>query len=118
MNPARCRMATRPTWRAARTDVRSREVISLRTTSSPPRLGMRANLAQFSLLIVVNLFVGGMVGLERTVVPLIGSEEFQLSSTTLITSFIVSFGLVKAFANLISGQLADRFGRKRILVLG
>ena len=79
---------------------------------------MRANLGQFSLLILVNLFVGGMVGLERTVVPLIGSEEFKLSSTTLITSFIVSFGLVKAFANLISGQLADRFGRKRILVLG
>lgn len=111
-------MATPPTWRAARTDVRSREVTSPRPASAPPRLGIRANLGQFSLLVIVNLFVGGMVGLERTVVPLIGSEEFKLSSTTLITSFIISFGLVKAFANLISGQLADRFGRKRILVLG
>lgn len=67
---------------------------------------------------MVNLFVGGMVGLERTVVPLIGSQEFKISSTTLITSFVVGFGLVKAFANLISGQLADRHGRKRILILG
>jgi MFS family permease len=59
-----------------------------------------------------------MVGLERTVVPLIGSEEFGLESTTLIISFIVSFGIVKAFANLVSGQLADSWGRKRVLVLG
>lgn len=81
-------------------------------------LGLRANWPQFALLILVNAFVGGMVGIERTVVPLIGTEEFQLSSTTLITSFIVSFGLVKALANLVSGQLADSWGRKRVLVLG
>src|SRR5262249_41722089 len=66
----------------------------------------------------INAFVGGMVGLERTVVPLIGAEEFGIASTTLILSFIVSFGLIKAFANLVSGQLADSWGRKRVLILG
>lgn len=82
------------------------------------RLGLRENWRQFSLLVLVNAFVGGMVGIERTVVPLIGSEQFHLESTALITSFIVSFGLVKAFANLVSGQLADTWGRKRVLVAG
>lgn len=82
------------------------------------RLGLRENWRQFALLILINAFVGGMVGIERTVVPLIGSEEFRIQSTTLITSFIVSFGLVKACANLVSGQLADTWGRKRVLVLG
>lgn len=82
------------------------------------RLGLRENWQQFSLLILINAFVGGMVGLERTVVPLIGSEEFKITSTTLVVSFIVSFGLVKAFANLIAGHLADRYGRKHLLVFG
>lgn len=82
------------------------------------KLGLKENWPQFALLVLVNAFVGGMVGIERTVVPLIGAEEFHLASTTLITSFIVSFGLVKAFANLVSGQLADVWGRKRVLVLG
>lgn len=85
---------------------------------SAVRLGLRENWPQFALLVVINAFVGGMVGIERTVVPLIGAEEFHLASTTLITSFIVSFGVVKAFANLVSGQLADVWGRKRVLVLG
>ena len=88
---------------------------------APPgviQLGLRANWRQFALLVLVNAFVGGMVGLERTVVPLIGAEEFQLASTTLVTSFIVSFGIVKACANLVAGQLADMYGRKRVLVLG
>ena len=70
------------------------------------------------MLLLVNAFVGGMVGLERTVVPLIGSEEFKLTSTTVIASFIASFGISKAFTNLVSGQLADGWGRKRVLVLG
>lgn len=73
-------------------------------------LGLRENWRQFALLVLVNAFVGGMVGIERTVVPLIGAEQFHLESTALITSFIVSFGLVKAFANLVSGQLADTWG--------
>ncbi|WFP61334.1 MFS transporter [Mesorhizobium sp. WSM4904] len=81
-------------------------------------LGLKANWKQFALLVLINAFVGGMVGIERTVVPLIGAEEFGVASTTLVTSFIVSFGVVKACANLVSGQLADRWGRKRVLILG
>jgi MFS family permease len=80
--------------------------------------GLAANWRQFALLALINAFVGGMVGLERTVVPLIGAEEFHLTSATLVTSFIVSFGVVKALANLVSGILADRWGRKHVLVLG
>jgi MFS family permease len=92
-------------------------------TSAIPRprgvtLGLLANWRQFALLVLVNAFVGGMVGIERTVVPLIGAEEFHLSSTTLIVSFIISFGVIKALANLVSGQLADTWGRKHVLVLG
>ncbi len=89
-----------------------------RVERRPIALGLRANWRQFALLVLINAFVGGMVGIERTVVPLIGSQEFGIKSTTLVVSFIVSFGLVKAFANLVSGQLADRWGRKRVLVLG
>jgi MFS family permease len=82
------------------------------------RLGLKENWRQFSLLVLVNAFVGGMVGLERTVVPLIGSGEFGLVLRTAIFSFIVTFGLVKALSNLFAGGLADRYGRKRILVAG
>jgi len=81
-------------------------------------LGLKANWRQFALLVLINAFVGGMVGIERTVVPLIGAEEFGINSTTLVVSFIVSFGVVKALTNLVSGQLADSWGRKRLLVLG
>lgn len=79
---------------------------------------MRENWQQFSLLVLINAFVGGMVGIERTVVPLIGSEEFRIASTTIVVSFIVSFGVVKAVANLVSGHFADIYGRKHMLVLG
>ena len=92
--------------------------MSATSVAVPVRLGLKENWRQFSLLVLINAFVGGMVGIERTVVPLIGTEEFRVASTTLVTSFIVSFGLVKAFANLISGHLADTWGRKRVLVLG
>jgi MFS family permease len=90
------------------------------TADSAPSvtLGLRANWPQFSLLVLINAFVGGMVGLERTVVPLIGSEEFKIASSTLVASFIISFGIIKAFANLVSGHLADVWGRKRVLVIG
>ena len=81
-------------------------------------LGLRANWRQFALLILINAFVGGMVGIERTVVPLIGVDQFHLASTALVTSFIVSFGVVKACANLVSGHLADVWGRKRVLIIG
>src|SRR5512143_1316667 len=81
-------------------------------------LGLRANWPQFSLLVLINAFVGGMVGLKRTVVPLIGAEEFKIASTTLVVSFSVSFGVIKALANLVSGHLADVWGRKRVLVIG
>src|SRR6266481_5029297 len=94
------------------------ETASANTAGSSVRLGLKKNWQQFALLVVVNAFVGGMVGLERTVVPLIGAEEFHLASTTLVVSFIVSFGIVKACANLVSGQLADPWSRKRVLILG
>src|SRR5438309_6902154 len=81
-------------------------------------LGLRANWRQFALLVVVNAFVGGMVGLERAVVPLLAEHDFGLVSRTAALSFIVSFGIVKALANLFAGRLSDRIGRKRILVAG
>jgi MFS family permease len=82
------------------------------------RLGLRENVAQFSLLVLVNAFVGGMVGLERTVVPLIGTEEFHIGSEIVVFSFIIAFGVVKAILNLVSGLLADRYTRKTVLVAG
>ncbi len=94
------------------------EPSSPQSAGSRVRLGLKENWRQFALLVLINAFVGGMVGIERTVVPLIGSKEFGITSTTLVVSFIVSFGVVKALANLISGQLADTWGRKRVLVLG
>ncbi len=81
-------------------------------------LGLRENWQQFSLLVLINAFVGGMVGLQGTVIPLIGAQEFKIASTTAVLSFIVSFGVIKAFANLVSGHFADVYGRKHMLVLG
>ena len=82
------------------------------------RLGLRANAAQFSLLVGVNALVGGMVGLERSVLPLVGEHDFGLHSKTLILSFVLAFGVAKAFTNLAAGSLAERLGRKRVLVIG
>jgi MFS family permease len=82
------------------------------------QLGLGANLGQFSLLVLINAFVGAMVGLERTVVPLIGEQEFGLASKTAIVSFIVSFGVTKALLNLVAARLSERVGRKPILVVG
>ena len=87
-------------------------------TGLPPRLGLRANWRQFTLLALVNAFVGGMIGLERTVVPLIGEQEFGLVSKTAIVSFIVSFGITKALCNLFAAYLSETWGRKKVLVLG
>jgi MFS family permease len=81
-------------------------------------LGLRPNLAQFSLLVAVNALVGAMVGLERSTLPLIGEDEFGLSSSAAVLSFIVAFGLAKSFTNLGAGALAERVGRRRLLILG
>jgi MFS family permease len=82
------------------------------------QLGLRANWQQFSLLVLVNAFVGGMVGLERAVVPLLAERDFNLASKAIILSFIISFGVVKALANLFAGRMSDRIGRKGILIVG
>ncbi|MDQ3723665.1 MAG: MFS transporter [Actinomycetota bacterium] len=82
------------------------------------QLGLRENRAQFSLLVAVNAFVGAMVGLERTTLPLIGSEDFGLSSATAVLSFIAAFGLAKALTNLGAGAYATRIGRRRLLIAG
>jgi len=87
-------------------------------TTAPVRLGLRANAAQFSLLLGLNALVGAMVGLERSVLPLVGEDDFGLSSTSAILTFIVAFGVAKALANLAAGALADRAGRRRLLILG
>ena len=87
-------------------------------TATAVRLGLRANAGQFALLVALNAFVGAMIGLERSVLPLIGEEDFGLSSKSAILSFVVAFGCAKAVANLAAGGLADRAGRKRLLVLG
>jgi MFS family permease len=82
------------------------------------RLGLRANAGQFGLLVGLNALVGAMVGLERSVLPLVGSQNFGLDSTTTILAFVLAFGAAKALSNLASGELAERIGRKRLLVLG
>jgi MFS family permease len=82
------------------------------------RLGLRANARQFALLVALNALVGGMVGLERSVLPLIGKDEFGLRSSSAILAFVVAFGAAKALTNLAAGELAERAGRKRLLVLG
>ncbi|MGQ0744744.1 MAG: MFS transporter [Acidimicrobiales bacterium] len=85
---------------------------------APPALGLRANLAQFSLLVAVNALVGGVIGQERTVLPLLAEREFGIAATTAGLTFIVAFGLTKALANLAAGAWADRVGRKPVLVAG
>lgn len=83
-----------------------------------PQLGLRENLAQFSLLVVVNAFVGAMVGMERSILPAIAEEEFALAAKVGVLSFIVVFGTTKALTNYVAGRLSDAFGRKRVLVAG
>ena len=100
----------------------------MRTAPRPPaaaappsggtRLGLRENLAQFSLLVAVNALVGGMIGQERTVLPLLATEEFGLTAFTSTLTFIGAFGIVKAITNFFAGALSDRHGRKPVLVAG
>ena len=81
-------------------------------------MGLRENLAQFALLVGVNALVGGMIGQERTVLPLLADRRFHLTAYTATLSFIVAFGVVKAVTNFFAGTLSDRFGRKPVLVAG
>src|SRR5258708_22194514 len=83
-----------------------------------PVLGLRANWRQFALLVAINAFVCGMVGLERSVIPLLARDEFGLASKTAAVSFIATFGLAKAVANLYAGRLSERFSRRTILLAG
>ena len=82
------------------------------------RLGLRENVAQFTLLVVVNAFVGAMVGIERSILPLLAEREFQLAARTAILSFIVVFGVTKAITNYVAGRFSDRIGRRHILIAG
>ncbi|MFN5652613.1 MAG: MFS transporter, partial [Flavobacteriia bacterium] len=85
---------------------------------SKTQLGLKENWQQFSLLVLVNVFVGGMVGLERSILPHLAEQEFQLAAKTAILSFIVVFGITKALTNYFTGTLANRWGRKNLLILG
>jgi MFS family permease len=82
------------------------------------KLGLKANWKQFSLLVIVNAFVGGMIGLERTIIPQIAEVEFGLAVKSAILSFIIVFGVTKAITNYYTGTLVNRFGRKNLLVAG
>ena len=87
-------------------------------SAATTRLGLRENAGQFALLVALNAFVGAMVGLERSMLPLVGERDFDLASKSAILSFVVAFGIAKALSNLAAGGLADRVGRKRLLVIG
>ena len=87
-------------------------------TRKQPRLGLRANLVQFCLLVAVNALVGGMVGQEQTVLPLLAREHFHLTGYTLLLTYVLAFGVTKAGTNYFAGTWSDRFGRKPVLVVG
>src|SRR5262245_43441944 len=110
---------TQPIWKPEQIAVQSPE-IATQNLEQPPsvQLGLRANWQQFGLLVLVNAFVGAMVGLERTILPLLAEADFGMGSRTAILSFLVSFGLTKALANLLAGRWSDRLGRKPILIAG
>ncbi|MFK5635529.1 MULTISPECIES: MFS transporter [unclassified Ornithinimicrobium] len=88
------------------------------TPTRPVRLGLRANAAQFALLVAVNALVGGMVGQQQTVLPLLAEQEFGLTGYTFIFTYVAAFGITKAVANWFAGTLSDRWGRKPVLLLG
>ena len=86
--------------------------------SKAPVLGLGANWRQFVLLVAINAFVGGMIGLERSILPGLAGADFGITSATVAVSFIATFGLTKAFANLFAGRLSSRFSRRSLLIAG
>src|SRR5210317_1649866 len=86
--------------------------------SDTVKLGLKQNWKQFTLLVIINAFVGGMVGLERTIFPKFAEIEFGVASKTAILSFIIAFGITKAITNYFTGKLANKVGRKNLLVIG
>jgi MFS family permease len=98
--------------------IEAKATASVAGGDSDVRLGLRANLAQFLLLVAVNALVGGMIGQERTVLPLLATEVFGLAALSSALTFIVAFGLTKAVTNFVAGALSDRYGRKPVLVAG
>jgi MFS family permease len=82
------------------------------------KLGLKENIYQFTLLVIVNAFVGAMIGLERTLLPEIAEKDFNMVAKTAILSFIIVFGLTKAITNYFAGRFSDRYGRKIVLVIG
>jgi MFS family permease len=90
----------------------------MRATNRPLRLGLRANAAQFTLLVAINALVGGMVGQQQTVLPLLATDVFGLTGYTFIFTYVAAFGITKAIANYLAGTLSDRYGRKPVLLIG
>src|SRR5262245_47012357 len=114
--------ASRRFRRPVRAVSRARPPCSLRAVAATPDravvLGLRANAGQFTLLVGVSALVGAMVGQERAIVPLLATDVFGLTTATAALSFLVAFGITKAVTNLVAGALADRVGRKPVLVAG
>ncbi len=92
--------------------------MNMNKVAAPHSLGLKANRHQFLLLVLINAFVGGMVGLERTILPQIAEQEFHIAAKSAIFSFIVVFGIVKAFGNYLSGYFSERIGKKNLLIIG
>jgi predicted MFS family arabinose efflux permease len=82
------------------------------------KLGLKENWKQFILLVIINAFVGGMIGLERAILPQIAEIEFHIAAKTAVLSFIIVFGIIKAITNYFTGSLANTFGRKNLLTIG